>query len=55
MVDDLALERERQLGVAVAGGIDVVAIIEAPILGEMNAVRGHTALVPDDILRFPHL
>ena len=45
MVNDFALERERQLGVAVAGGIDMVAIVKAPILGEVDAIRGHAALV----------
>ena len=50
VVDHLALERERQLQIAVAAIIDRVAIVEATVLGEMNALVGEVALVLAELL-----
>ena len=45
VVDDLALERERELDVAVAARVDGVAVVEAAVLGEVDALVGEVALV----------
>ena len=45
VVDHLALEREGELRVAVAARVDVVAVVEAAVLGEVDALARHAALV----------
>ena len=51
VVDHLTLERERQLRVAIALGIDMVTIIEAAVLGQVDALVRHAALVHAKLVR----
>ena len=51
VVDDLALKRKRQLEVAFAPRIDRVAVVEAAVLGQVDALVGQVALVLAQLFR----
>ena len=51
VVDDLALERERELDVAVAARVHRVAVVEAAVLREVDALVGEVALVLPELVR----